>query len=34
MMKEPVFKTQHWWLVAAAILFGVALFFYLRVRAY
>ncbi len=33
-MKQPRLKPQHWWLLAAAILFGVALFFYLRVRAY
>lgn len=33
-MKQPTLKTHHWWLLAAAILFGVALFFYLRVRVY
>lgn len=33
-MKQPILKSKHWWLLAAAILFGVALFFYLRVRVY
>ena len=33
-MKQPILKPHYWWLLAAAILFGVALFFYLRVRVY
>lgn len=35
-MKQPMIKLQshHFWLVIAAIVFGVALFFYLRVRLY
>ncbi len=31
-MKQPTFKPHPWWLLAAALLFGAALFFYLRVR--
>lgn len=35
-MKQPIIKPQpvHWWLLVAAILFGAALFFYLRVKVY
>ena len=35
-MKLPIEKLQplHRWLLAAAILFGIALFIYLRVRVY
>lgn len=35
-MRQPVIKPQpiHWWLLAAAILFGIALFFYLRIQVY
>ena len=35
-MKQPIIKPQpiHWRLLAAAILFGIALFFYLRIYVY
>ena len=33
-MKQSKFKPSHWWLLAAALVFGAALFFYLRLRVY